>query len=318
MRYSSGVCVGGRNRVHALLLALRRVIEDFEVPTRAVYAHALTTAINAVVQRVALARPLSVSMGNAVKSLKTHLARIGQETMHDDEAKEKTLTHVDYFIGEKLIGALHAIVAHATALGVIADGDVIATHGKSEVVLSVLLGAKKKGTAFSVVVIDSRPGCEGRDVLAALLRAGVPCSYVAITAVSYIMGGASVGGPPAPTKVVMGAAAVMGNGSVVSRSGALAVAVAAKAWDVPVIVACETCKFHERVQLDGIVHNELGHPGALATVPGRPDIVGLVAKAPTSLHVLNLVYDIVPPDCVASVLCESGLVTPGEVTAFLR
>jgi translation initiation factor eIF-2B subunit delta len=34
-----------------------------------------------------------------------------------------------------------------------------------------------------------------------------------------------------------------------------------------VLVCCEAFKFHERVQLDSITHNELGDPDALAHVP---------------------------------------------------
>lgn len=38
---------------------------------------------------------------------------------------------------------------------------------------------------------------------------------------------------------------------------------------VPVIICCETYKFHERVQLDSICANELGDPEALATIDGN-------------------------------------------------
>ena len=39
----------------------------------------------------------------------------------------------------------------------------------------------------------------------------------------------------------------------------------------PVIICCGTYKFHERVQLDSITRNELGDPGCVAHVEGRPD-----------------------------------------------
>ena len=45
------------------------------------------------------------------------------------------------------------------------------------------------------------------------------------------------------TKVLLGAAAVMSNGTVVSRVGSAAVAMAAHAWGCPVIICCETHKF---------------------------------------------------------------------------
>ena len=43
----------------------------------------------------------------------------------------------------------------------------------------------------------------------------------------------------------------------------------------PVLVACETYKFAERVQLDSITSNELGDPDALASVPLRPELTSL-------------------------------------------
>ena len=41
------------------------------------------------------------------------------------------------------------------------------------------------------------------------------------------------------------------------------------------MVACETYKFAERVQLDSITSNELGDPDALASVPLRPELTSL-------------------------------------------
>jgi len=43
-----------------------------------------------------------------------------------------------------------------------------------------------------------------------------------------------------------------------SRAGTAQVALIAKAFNVPVLVACETHKSCERVQTDSIVYNELG------------------------------------------------------------
>ena len=70
-------------------------------------------------------------------------------------------------------------------------------------------------------------------------------------------------------QVFLGAAAVMSNGTVVGRTGSASVAMMAHAHSKPVMVCCESYKFHERVQLDSITHNELGDPEALASVAGR-------------------------------------------------
>jgi translation initiation factor eIF-2B subunit delta len=64
--------------------------------------------------------------------------------------------------------------------------------------------------------------------------------------------------------VLLGAAAVLANGAVVSRCGAAVVAASAVEYKIPVLVAAETVKFHERVQLDAVAHNELGDPDLVA------------------------------------------------------
>lgn len=64
-------------------------------------------------------------------------------------------------------------------------------------------------------------------------------------------------------KVILGAACIMSNGSVVSRAGTATIALVAKHYKIPVMVCCETYKFSERVQIDSICNNELGDFDAL-------------------------------------------------------
>ena len=77
------------------------------------------------------------------------------------------------------------------------------------------------------------------------------------------------------SKVFMGAASVLSNGTVMSRAGSASVAMLASAHRLPVLVCCETYKFHERVQLDSITQNELGNPDDLVHVPLKPEIMTL-------------------------------------------
>lgn len=77
------------------------------------------------------------------------------------------------------------------------------------------------------------------------------------------------------SKVFLGASAVLSNGTVISRVGSAAVAMLAASRELPVIICCETYKFHERVQLDSITSNELGDPDVLARVPFRPEVTAL-------------------------------------------
>lgn len=127
-----------------------------------------------------------------------------------------------------------------------------------------------------VVVADSRPEFEGRATLHKLLSAGIPCTYVHLNASSYIIKEVS--------KVFLGAAAVLSNGAVLGRAGNASIAMLAHAHSVPVLICAETHKFNERVQLDSVTHNELGDPGALAAVPGKPQIDELQVRACMQPH----------------------------------
>lgn len=276
--YADGTVSGGRARCAALLHTLKKVVESFEVPPDETYAHALTARVNAVVQHIQSARPMSVSMGNAVKSLKTHLARMSEERASDGrdggggggtdvagsvdhasdfESRRKTMAHLEYFQMEKIEKAGRSIAEHGA--NEIADGDVVATYGLSHHAFEILKEARRRGRSFGVAVIDSRDADnEGLVQLRKLRRCGIECTYCVLTGLDYVLRKGQV------TKVLLGAAAVLANGAVVSRCGAAIVAASAVEYGIPVLVAAETCKFHERVQLDAVAHNELGDPDAVA------------------------------------------------------
>lgn len=308
--YAAGAVTGSRARTLALLQTLRKVICDYSTPPEKTLARDLTARLNVAVQFLIDCRPLNVPMGNVIKSLKTAIAQVGVRQLAEPEARAVLLEHVERYIQERIELADKVIEGYACSK--IEDGDVILTHAASATVLGALLAAHSAGKRFRVVVVDSRPRLEGRGTLTALLRAGVSCVYAHSHALSYVM--ADV------TKVFLGAAAVLGNGAVLSRVGAAAVAMVAKAHGAPVLVLAQTCKLHERTQLDSITNNELGDPGEVVAVSGRPEICflnGYEEGAPR-LRVLNLLYDCTPAEYVTMIVTEVGMLPPTSVPVVLR
>jgi translation initiation factor eIF-2B subunit delta len=122
----------------------------------------------------------------------------------------------------------------------------------------ILKAAWAAGTRFRVIVCDSRPKLEGRELLRRLVAAGVPCTYIYVSSLGYVI--------KEVTKVFVGAYACLANGAVISRVGCAVVGMMAHSHNVPVLVCCETYKFHERVQMDSICFNELGDPDHLASI----------------------------------------------------
>lgn len=80
------------------------------------------------------------------------------------------------------------------------------------------------------------------------------------------------------SKVLLGAHALLANGSVMSRVGTSQIALVSKAYNVPVLVCCETYKFCERVQTDSFVSNELGMVSVPFFPPGICSLLLLLAR----------------------------------------
>lgn len=247
LHYLSGDISGGNARCIAMLQAFQEVIRDYSTPPEKTLSRDLTAKISSHVSFFTECRPLSVSMGNAIRFLKSRIAGLPL-TISESEAKTTLQSDIDLFINEKIVVADKVIVSHAVTK--IRDGDVLLTYGTSSAVEMILQHAYELGKQFRVVVVDSRPKLEGQLLLRRLVAKGIGCTYTHINAISYIM--------HEVTRVFLGASAVLSNGTVYSRVGTACVAMVAHAFQVPVLVCCEAYKFHERVQLDSICSNELG------------------------------------------------------------
>ncbi|PWA62070.1 nagB/RpiA/CoA transferase-like superfamily protein [Artemisia annua] len=299
LRYLGGDISGGNARCIAMLQAFQESIMEYSTPPEKALNRDLTARINSYVSFLIECRPLSISMGNAIKFVKTRIANLPL-TLSESEAKANLLSEINHFINEKIILADKVIVRHAVTK--VRDGDVLLTYGSSSAVEMILLHAHELNKQFRVVIVDSRPKLEGRLLLRRLVGKGISCTYVNINAVSYVM--------HEVTRVFLGASSVLANGTVYSRVGTACVAMVANACGIPVIVCCEAYKFHERVQLDSICCNELGDPDAISKVHGREEINYLKDIADNeNLQLLNLTYDATPSDYVSMIITDYGMVS---------
>nr|KYP55837.1 Translation initiation factor eIF-2B subunit delta [Cajanus cajan] len=308
LRYLSGDISGSNARCIEMLLAFQEAIKDYSTPPAKVLVKDLTAKINSYVSFFAECRPLSISMGNAIRFVKSCIANL-HSSRTESEAKETLSSHINQFINERIILADKVIVGHAATK--VSDGDVLLTYGSSCVVEMILLHAHEIGKQFRVVVVDLRPKFESQALLRRLVAKGLSCTYTHVNAVSYVM--------HEVTRIFLGASSIMFNGTVNSRVGTACVAMVAHAYGVPVLICCEAYKFHKRVQLDSICSNELGDPGAVAVVPGRMDINYLDNwTSQENLQLLNLYYDATPSDYVSAIVTDHGIIPPTSVPVILR
>ncbi|PWA75185.1 initiation factor 2B-related protein [Artemisia annua] len=307
LRFLAGDIMWSNTRCIAMLQAFKKVIEDYSTPSEKTLSRDLTAKINSSVSFLIECRPLSISMGNAIRFLK---ALIQKSTLAqtDSEAKASLCSDIDRYINEKIILADKVIIRHAVTK--IRDGDVLLTYGSSSLTEAILLHAHELRRQFRVVIVDSRPNLEGQSMLRRLIEKGLSCTYTHINGVSYVM--------HEVTRVFLGAASVLSNGTIYSAVGTACIAMVAHAYHVPVVVCCESYKFHERVQLDAICSNELGDPDVISKVPGRMNNPLDDWASKENLQLLNLVYDVTPADYVSMIVTEYGMIPPTSVPVIVR
>ena len=326
--YQTHSLLGGNARCRAMLQTFALLLQSYTPPpdTRDFRVDVDHTLLKPAFQYwTTQCRPHSVSMGNAFSFLKLAVANL-ERTLEWNEAREILLESLEAYVTERIQYAGKAISRHAGRK--IQDrGDVILVFGRSEVINRLLLDAAlTDGKTFRVIVVDSRPLLEGRDTLEILSRAGIPCTYVLLNALSYLMMSKEV------TKVFLGASALMSNGSVLSRVGTACVALLANSNHIPVLVGCETYKICNRVQLESITGNELGDAEEVAFTDcarvgpsnrwgeekKKDGSVLSDWKSQPNLKLLNLMYDLTPSSFVTGIVTEVGILPPSSVAVLLR
>lgn len=308
LQYLTGSISGSNARCIAMLCAFMEAIKDYHTPRDKLITRDLTARINSYVSFLNECKPLSISMGNAIRYLKTRIAKLSSNCS-ESEIKTSITSDIFRFIDEKIVIADKVIMQQAATK--IRDDDVLLTYGCSSVVEMALLYAHELGKKFRVVIVDSRPKFEGQGLLRRLVEKGLSCTYTHINAVSYVM--------HEVTRVFLGAASIFSNGVVYSRIGSACVAMVAHSFRVPVLVCCEAYKFHERVLLDSICANELGDPDVISKVPNRKDVNYLDNwMNKENMQLLNLLYDATPSDYISLIVTDYGMIPPTSVPVIVR
>ncbi|CAI6364171.1 unnamed protein product [Macrosiphum euphorbiae] len=299
VQMQTSVVAGSNARCLAFLYALKQTILDFVTPEHKHFSRSFEEHLGPAIDHLMACRPFSVSMNNAHKNIMSHVKKL-PHNISDFHAKEALETVINNYIYVQIHMAGMAICI--AAQNKIGKGDVILTYGYSSLIERILTDAHSKNKQFSVIVVDSAPWYEGRQLLHRLVRNNIQCTYVLLSATSFIMTRA--------TKVLLGAHALLANGYVMGRAGSSQIALVAKHFNVPVLVCCETYKFTERVQTDSIVFNELGNENDV-----MPREQWLKNRYLTPL---GLRYDVTTSDLITAVVTEIAILPCTSVPVVLR
>ncbi|KAL7318813.1 hypothetical protein PS15m_002012 [Mucor circinelloides] len=298
--FSQYKITGSNARCVAMLETFSQIIKDHQPPDDATFVRHIQRHLDPHIAFLLKFRYMSLSIRECIRWLKKVMADLVavHPPVADEDARQTLQDQIAWFIRERITMADKLIAQNA--LTKIEDGDVILTFVKSSVVERVFLEAKAAGRDFQVIVIDSRPLLEGKNLCVKLVKNGIKCKYTLISGIYVAL--------KTVTKVFMGSHAILNNGSSYSRIGSAAIAMAATDKQIPVILCCETYKFVNRTQVDSLVMNEKGDPNSLTQTSDTATPILANWKQQPSLSILNLMYDVTPSKYISAVVTEIGII----------
>ncbi|KAB7495206.1 Translation initiation factor eIF-2B subunit delta [Armadillidium nasatum] len=311
---AAGICVkdlkidGSLARVIATLSAVYSLIEDYHTPSSCDLSRDLSDHLSSNIAFLNACRPLSEPVNNAVRFVKKEINEIGN-SVPESQAKEILLSSINSFIHQNIFLASETLVQNA--VNFIEDDNVILTFGMSQLVKETIVEASKLKDNLSVVVADNPGTGSGIDFVKYLNDLKIKAHYRILSDLSQIMRRVS--------KVIVEAEAVVLNGAVIGHCGMAGLILLASTYSVPVIVLSHTFKFCNIDLTDSLVVNELGDPSVIVNCPSHKYRNYLENwKASPNMNLVNLMYDVTPPELINVLVTESSNYPTSVVPVIIR
>ena len=237
-------------------------------------------------RRVCHAQP---SMG-AVLRLASRVLEVAETAKRrgDDagHAEDEISLALDQFVAD-FEDAGHAIVEHG--LDVFPASGWAATHSRSSLVEAVFLEVARRHKPVQVLLSESRPLLEGRDLARRLAEAKIPCWLTVDAAAALLLPRAAV--------LLVGADAVLPK-TFVNKVGTYALLLAARELNVPAYALAQCAKFL---------------PASVGLFElGERDPEQVWKDGALGVSVRNPTFEECPLGLVRGVIAESGVLLPNE------
>ena len=173
------------------------------------------------------------------------------------------------------------------ALAHIHANEIILTLGYSYTVEQFFKYAAKKKRQFHVFILEHAPFFTGHQMAINLSQANIPVTVVTDSAVFAIMARVN--------KIVIGTRSLLANGGLTAKSGTYNLALAAKNYNVPLLVCAPTYKFSPTYlpSFDPVVCNSFASP---------ENVLPYESAFQASLDIVVPMYDYVPPELVTLII----------------
>lgn len=236
-----------------------------------------------VCRLLALSRPSMAALPNVMAVFFVRML----DASRDEISPKKIAATVAEDLIRELDIATESIAAWAQSI--IPTRGVLMTHSYSSTVLAIIKSAKPA----RVIASESRPLLEGRRLALKLSSMGVPTTLITDAAMGYHVSEADL--------VLVGADAILPDGSVVNKIGTSLLALVARENKVPFWVASETLKFSIRKS---------------TTILEEMDPAEVASSSRRNLRVRNYYFDVTPRKFVNGIVTELGLFSPNRVSRY--
>ena len=230
---------------------------------------------------IAKGRPSMAPIANKLGALVTGL----NNTLLLDELRQTVKYRVSELIEESNENE-RRLIDHCKRIFV--DCERVMTFSYSSTVERILLDLG----ISEVVLTESRPKCEGRELAKALASAGLTVTLGVDSAICTLMRNVDT--------VIVGADSVLYDGSIVNKVGTYPLALASREMEVHLYTVCDTWKFN--------VLHYLGNEVVLEEKEPEEVAAGL-----NGVEVKNPYFEIVPGNLVYGVITEQGVMSPHDI-----
>ncbi len=235
----------------------------------------LLGGLREIAGRVARTRPSMAPVWNLMQQWREQLGQVSTDEL------DAVRLFAAAAASEIEIRSQNALLEAArNAANAIAEGSTVITHSFSTTVAEVfrLLREHK----IHVILSESRPLCEGRQLAASLANMGLSSTYITDAQIGHFVSQADV--------ALSGADCILENGAVVNKSGTYLLALAARAQGIPFFV----CSEHFKQRVAGMEEFRLEEmdPGEM----DPPKLPGLTAA--------NIYFDVTPPELVSRLITD--------------
>jgi len=242
------------------------------------------------------ARPTEPMAQNGVKFIFSEFKKRKSQNVKESKILLKEISR-DFSLAT--LEANKLIVFHGKQL--IKENNNIFTHCHSSLVEQIFIQAKKEKNKFQVYQTETRPLFQGRITAQNLLKEKIDTTMVVDSSASFLISHNS-GKNLMMDKIILGADAILPNGSVINKIGSFGIAITAHYEKIPLYVAASLLKYHSKSWIK------------IEKRPGKE----IWQKAPQNLKIINFAFDQIPAEYITGIICEQGIIKPKEVKNYLK